>query len=84
MFPTVLIESHAEMSLCMQIHTLLTSISAGRGGGVLVHELSDRFFFNVLTAILSATAEQSFNVHVLYLHTQGYVSLLIIAVAYLQ
>lgn len=49
MFLTVLIESHAEPSLCMQMHTLLSSISAGGGGGgagragaaALVHELGD-------------------------------------------
>lgn len=62
MFLTVLIESHAELSLCMQMHTELSSISRGGGVsvegrvGVLVHELSDRFFLNVLTAMLSATA----------------------------
>ena len=60
MFLTVLIESHAEPSRCMQIHTLLSSISSEgcvwkRRAGVLAHELGDRFVFNVLTAILSAT-----------------------------
>lgn len=79
MFLTVLIESHAERSLCMQIHTLLSSISGGGGvvsmegrAGVVVHELGDRFFLNVLTVMLSATQclEQSFNTHVLYFHTQ--------------
>lgn len=88
---TVLIESHAELSLCMQIHTLLSSISWRRVGcwwvhsrraGVFTHERSDRSLSSVLTARLGL--EQSFKAHVLYLHTAWSVSLLIITAAYLQ
>lgn len=56
MFLTLLIESHAARSPCMQMRAVLSSISGGRVGGVLVYELSDRFLLNALTAMLSAMA----------------------------
>lgn len=67
----------------MRIHTLLSSVNAGRvsaGGEALAYsprELGDRFFFNVLTAVPQQCLEQSFNARVLYLHPQCSVSLLI-------